>query len=211
MKKCPSVRVALLATHPIQYQVAWFCKLASLPELEVKVFFGMIPDAAQQGVGFDVSFDWDIPLLEGYPWVVLENVSSKPDLDRFSGCKTPEIYNTLKNWRPNVVILTGWHSLMLIQALWACLRLRVPIIVRGDSNSIRSRTIATQTGHRILMKAFDHFLAVGISNREFYERAGVSRYRIFDCPHFVDNERFSTSAAKLKPMRDQLRSKWQNF
>lgn len=209
MEDRPPIRVALLATHPIQYQIPWFCRLALLPELDIKVFFGTIPDATQQGVGFDVRFQWDIPMLEGYAWATLENVSSRPSLSRFTGCNTPGIYDTLRGWRPNVVILTGWHSLMMVQAAWACMRLRIPTIVRGESNALRPRPVLKRAGHRLLMKTFGHFLAIGEANRNFYIQAGVSPDRIFDSPYFVDNERFLTISAELRSKRAELRAKWQ--
>jgi glycosyltransferase involved in cell wall biosynthesis len=202
-------RVALLATHPIQYQIPWFCRLAASPELDLKVFFGLVPDAAQQGVGFDISFSWDIPLLEGYAWSALKNVSNRPSLGSFTGCNTPEIYRELRSWCPHVVILTGWHSLMMFQGLWACKRLRIKAVVRGESNALRSRPWFVRVGHRLLMKGYTSFLAVGEANRVFYEQAGVSANRIFDCPYFVDNDRFVASAAELNRRRSQLRSRWQ--
>ena len=203
-----SVRVAFVATHPIQYHVPWFRCLAGVPDIDAKVFYGVIPDAGQQGVGFDVPFNWDIPLLDGYHWVQLENTARKPDLGRFSGCNTPSIYGALREWRPDVVILTGWHSLMLVQAIWACRRLRLPIIIRGESNTLRERSWHKRLGHRMLMKVFDDFLSIGKSNRAFYERAGVSPDRIHDSPYFVDNDRFTRAAKELAPKRAELRTRW---
>jgi glycosyltransferase involved in cell wall biosynthesis len=51
----------------------------------------MVPDARQQGAGFGVEFQWDVPLLEGYRYVVLENVSRRPGVTHFLGCDTPSI------------------------------------------------------------------------------------------------------------------------
>lgn len=209
MKDAQPKRVALFATHPIQYQVPWFRRLAACPGLDFQVFFGMIPDAGQQGVGFDLAFEWDIPLLEGYPWMVLENASSNPGLGTFGGCSTPGVGGVLRDWRPDVAILTGWHSQMMLQALWACLRLRIPRLVRGESNAILPRQWLKRTGHRMLLKRFDAVLAIGKANRSFYEMANVPAERIFDCPYFVDNERFSASAAQHRPNRAELRAKWQ--
>ena len=60
------IRLAIVTTHPIQYQVPWFRALAANPSVDLTVFFALLPDARQQGDGFGVSFEWDIPLLEGY-------------------------------------------------------------------------------------------------------------------------------------------------
>ena len=40
------------------------------------MLFCHLPDAKQQGDGFGVEFEWDVPLMEGYQYVVLENVAA---------------------------------------------------------------------------------------------------------------------------------------
>ena len=133
--------MALLATHPIQYQVPWYQALSAEPGIALKVFFGQIPDATQQGVGFGVDFQWDIPLLEGYESEVLTNVAQPPSLGTFGGSDTPDVGLRLREWEPDVAILTGWQSKMLVQAWWACVRLGIPRIVRGESNTMLRRPL----------------------------------------------------------------------
>ena len=202
------VRLALFATHPIQYQVPWFKALAARPELELKVFFGMLPDGLQQGVGFGIQFQWDIPLLEGYASEVLENVAEKPTLGAFAGCDTPMVSGRLRQWRPDVAIVTGWQSKMLVQAWWACVRLGIPRIVRGESNTMRHRALPKRVLHRAWLRGFDRFLAIGKANREFYVAAGIPESRIHPCPYFVDNRRFASSADASRQRRTELRKAW---
>jgi glycosyltransferase involved in cell wall biosynthesis len=202
------IRVALFATHPIQYHVPWFQKLSARPELEFKVFFGFEPDAVQQGVGFGVGFHWDIPLRDGYASEMLTNVSKGPSLGVFAGCDTPRVGESLRTWAPDAAILTGWHSKMLIQAWWAAVRLRVPRILRGESNAIRRREAWKRAGHRFWLHGFHEFLAIGKANHEFYRQAGIPDQRIHDCPYFVDNKRFSASAQALHERRGELRREW---
>ncbi len=202
------VRVAIFATHPIQNQVPWFRGLAARPELDVKVYFGMVPTAVQQGVGFGVGFRWDVPLLEGYASELLRNEARHPSLGAFDGCDTPGIARTLRAWKPDVGILTGWHSKMLVQAWWACVRLGVPRIVRGESNAMRNRAPWKRLLHRLWLRGFDRFLAIGKGNREFYRQAGVPAARIHDCPYIVDNQRFVAASAAVLGERAQLRRDW---
>jgi glycosyltransferase involved in cell wall biosynthesis len=203
-----SVRVALFATHPIQYQAPWFQALAAQPNLALKVFFGTVPDAAQQGVGFGVDFHWDIPLLEGYESEILQNVAKRPSLGAFTGCDTPQVFRRLRYWQPDLAILTGWQSKMLLQAWWACVRLGVPRIVRGESSALASRPAWKRALHRGWLRGFDQFLAIGEANRNFYRGAGIPNVRLHACPYFVDNQRFSTAADALRERRGALRRDW---
>ena len=202
------VRVALFATHPIQYQVPWFQALAQRPELALKVFFGQVPDAIQQGVGFDVGFHWDIPMMEGYVSEVLENVAKRPALGGGAGCDTPHVARTLRHWKPDVAILTGWQSKMLVQAWWACVRLGVPRIMRGESTAMSRRSAWKHAAHRVWLRGFDRFLAIGKANRDFYLQAGIPEVRIHRCPYFIDNKRFAATAGRLRERRSELRGKW---
>ena len=202
------MRVALFATHPIQYQVPWFRELAARPEIELKVFYGMIPDPAQQGVGFGVRFRWDVPMFEGYEHEILHNVARRPSLATFAGCDTPGVFRALRVWKPDVAILTGWHSKMLVQAGWACVRLGVPRVVRGESSALARRPRWKRTLHRIWLHGFDGFLAIGEANRDFYLEAGIPAARIHRCPYVVDNSRFAAAADGLRARRAELRRRW---
>jgi glycosyltransferase involved in cell wall biosynthesis len=208
MERSGRPRVAVFATHPIQYQVPWFQALAVRPDLELKVFFGMVPDATQQGVGFGVPFRWDVPLLEGYPSEVLPNRAARPSLGTFDGCDTPQVAGPLRAFAPDVAVLTGWHSKMLLQAWWACVRSGVPRIVRGESNAMPRRAAWKRALHRVWLRSFDRFLAIGKSNREFYRRAGIPDGRIHACPYFVDNGRFAAASDALRDRRTDLRRRW---
>ena len=70
-------KVLIVATHPIQYQVPWFQALALRNDISLNVLFLSILDAQQQGVGFGISFEWDVPLLDGYNWKVAKDYLRK--------------------------------------------------------------------------------------------------------------------------------------
>ena len=59
------MRLAIVATHPVQYQVPWYRALAAEPDLDLTVYSALLPTPAQQGVGFGMEFAWDVPLLDG--------------------------------------------------------------------------------------------------------------------------------------------------
>jgi len=201
------MRVAVVSTHPIQYHTPWFREL-SRQNLELKVYYALLPDERQQGVGFGEAFAWDIPLLDGYEWELIPNKKPAPNLQGFFGSSTPEIHKILAKAKPDALIITGWQSLPLLQALWAANRLEIPRIVRGDSNALRSRPRLVRGLHRFLLSRFDAFLATGKLNREFYVQYGVENEHIFSSRHFVDNKRFAEQHQREMGTRQTLRAAW---
>lgn len=202
------MKVAVITTHPIQYQVPWFQALARLPGTTLKVYFALLPDSEQQGTGFNVPFAWDIPMLADYDWEALPNTARRPRLEGFFSSSTPSIRAVLASNRPDVAILTGWNALPLVQALWACMVLKIPRIIRGESNAKRARPFWVRLLHRALMARYDACLAIGAANRDFYLGCGVDPSRIFPCRYFVENRRIRDQFEAALPERASLRARW---
>jgi glycosyltransferase involved in cell wall biosynthesis len=199
------MRIAVVTTHPIQNQVPWIRGLAAAPDRSVRVFFGMIPDPAQQGEGFGLPFRWDVPLLDGYAWEVVPNRARRPAPGRFLGIDAPGIESALAGFAPDAAVLCGWHSRFLWQAKRACRRLRVPALVRGDSNALRRRPLWKRWVHARHLRGYAAVLAVGASNAAFYREMGVPASRIRFAPHCVDSAPLLASVPADAARRAQAR------
>jgi glycosyltransferase involved in cell wall biosynthesis len=200
------LRVGLLATHPIQYQVPWFQALARQDELDLTVFYCLLPTPEQQGVEFGLSFTWDLPLLSGYRYERLENVARVPSTQTFSGCDTPTLGARLRTAGIEALIVNGWQVKSCLQGLRACRRRGLPCLVRGDSNALRARPWPLRLAHRLLLRQYAACLSVGQANAAFYRANGVPEERLFFAPHCVDNARFEAQAAALTPQRADVRA-----
>jgi glycosyltransferase involved in cell wall biosynthesis len=176
--------------------------------MRLKVYYGLLPNLRQQGVGFGVPFEWDIPMFDGYDWEILPNAAVTPSLDGFFKSRVRGVERILAKEKPDVAILTGWHALPLLQALRAAVAMNIPRLVRGDSNTMRPRPWWLRRAHRSFLSFYDAFLAVGESNRAFYLQNGVPPEKIFSCPHFVENQRFVTQFELIRGDRNALRSHW---
>lgn len=201
------MRVALATTHPIQYQVPWFRALAEQPEIELEVGFAVVPDAAAQGVGFGVPFEWDVPLLDGYRWIELERARGRPELSRFGGLRLRRPRRWLAKGF-DAVVVTGWNSRALLQVALAARRLGLPVVARGDSRGGLRRPLHIRLGHRLLLRLYRAFLVVGRRNSDFYKGYGVRPESLFPCPHFVDNARFERESSEARLQRAELRQRW---
>ncbi|MEZ6131840.1 MAG: glycosyltransferase family 4 protein [Planctomycetaceae bacterium] len=202
------LRVAFVTSHPIQYQVPVFRHLARRDDLDFQVLFAMLPDAATQGAGFGVEFEWDIPLLEGYEYSVLKNVSKNPGVTHFGGCDTPGLLDELRQRKIDVVVVNGWVVKTCVQALTACRRLKIPCIVRGEANNLRKRPWWKCLLQRQLVRRYDAVLPIGTANRDFYRSHGVSESQMFDARYCIENSRFAKAAVVARPQRKPLRAAW---
>ena len=142
------MRLGIVASHPVQYQVPWYRALTAVPDVELTVYYALIPTPEQQGVGFGVDFAWDVPLLDGYRWIALENSARAPSLDGFLASRTPGVRRVFERDRPDAVVVSGWQSLPFLQALRACESLGIPCLVRGESSGLRRRPWWTRASSR---------------------------------------------------------------
>ncbi len=201
------INLAIIATHPIQYQAPWFRALSEITKIQLKVYYIAIPDDRQQGQGFNHAFKWDIPLLDGYRWSILKS-SRNNKSSRFFINGIHRSGEHLRQDEIDMCLITGWQSFGLLQALFSCKKQGIQTLIRGDSNSIRIRPFWKKLLHRVLLKQYDAFLAVGKENKRFYLENGVDPTRIFWCPHFVDNKRFMDQAKQGKDKRSEIRKNW---
>lgn len=199
------LRLAIVTTHPIQYQVPWFQELARRKEVELTVLYGFLPPPAQQGAGFGVAFEWDIPLLEGYRHRVMRN-RARPAAKGLFRCDTPEVATLVAEF--DVVVVHGWAVKTCLQALWGCRRHGVPCVIHGEATLFKKRPWVVRVLHRVILRQYAAALAVGRANRDFYLANGVPAGRVFLAPYAVDNPRFARAAEGLRGERADLRRAW---
>lgn len=202
-------KLGILASHPIQYQAPLFRELAQRCDLHVYFAHRQTPQA-QAAAGFGVAFEWDVDLLSGYAHTFLTNVSSRPDTGSFRGCDTPAIAGEIKAGRFDVFLVMGWHLKCFWQAIRACQRQGVPVMVRGDSQLGTPRSRLKQAVKAVLypwvIRQFDACLYVGQRNREYLAHYGAQADRLFFAPHCVDTQVFASAAAAVD--REAVRAGW---
>ncbi len=196
-----TVRIGYLVSHPIQYYAPLFRELAR--HCDLTVFYAHRQTAAGQAdAGFGVAFDWDVDLLSGYESRFLDNVARQPSTDRYFGCDTPGIAAEIERGRFDAFVVPGWALRTYWQAVQACRRLGVPVLVRGDSQLGSQRRRAVRLAKSVLfpwlLRRFDGFLYVGQRNRAYLEHYGVPADRLFFSPHCVDNDAFARASAEAR-------------
>lgn len=203
-------RLVLLSTHPIQYHGHWFRALAERPEIDLTVIYCHPSTPANQArAGFGVEFDWDIPLLDGYRYTFL---GTRNENSRGSGAPSAQgMEPLLAREKPDVVMINGWHYRAAWQAIFACWRMRIPVMVRGDSQLISPRGALKRRlkypVYRSFIPRFDACLAVGARSREYYLHYGARPERVFHVPHAVQDDLFPRGG-EAQARRVALRQQW---
>ena len=206
-------KIAVVTSHPIQYQTPWFRAMAARSDLELEVLFcHRATPSDQANAGFGVAFDWDIPLTEGYRHRFLRNAAARPSLGAFFGLDTPEIRGIIAGGGYDAVIVNGWHYKSAWQAIRACWASKTPVMMRGDSllHSPRHplKRLLKSPLYRWFVPKFDACLAVGKWSADYFLNYGALRERIFLVPHVVDEGRFLEACSRLHPRRAELRRTW---
>ena len=196
-------RLAIVVSHPIQYYVPLYRRMACRDDLEIKVFFTWhAGQAAVPDHGFRQLVTWDIPLTQGYAYELVQNSAADPGTHHFLGLRNPSLVEQVVKWRPDAVHITGWAWLSHLLALRAFRLQGVPTLFRGDSHLLDSsrRGLPWWFKRAALERVFSwptSFLYVGAANRAYYEAFGVEPNRLHHCPHSIDVARFSEPADAL--------------
>jgi glycosyltransferase involved in cell wall biosynthesis len=194
-------RIGFLLSHPIQYYAPIFRELAT--RCDLTVLFAHRQTAEQQaGAGFGMAFDWDVDLLSGYESRFLVNVARQPSTDRFGGCDTPGVADEIGRGKFDAFVVPGWGLRSYLQAAQACRRVRVPVLVRGDSQLGGQRHLAVRLAKAVgfphLLRRFDGFLYVGQRHREYLLHYRAPAQRMFFSPHCVDNDAFAAASTAAR-------------
>lgn len=190
------MRLAIISTHPIQYNAPFFKALSGVPGTQVMVFYTW--EQSQFDPIFDPGFNsvkkWDIPLLEGYDYVFLKNIAKKPGSHHFWGINNPTAINEISEWKPDALLVYGWSFYTHLKLLFH-FKKKVPVYFRGDSILLNEVPGIKKNLRRIFLRfiyrKIDIALYVGIHNKNYFLVHGLKTAQLFFLPHVIDNERFA--------------------
>ena len=207
-------RVAIVTSHPIQYQGPLFRALANHPEVDLTVFFccdhGQTPTFDRE---FKTTFAWSRPVTDGFRHEFLPSIHPRPGPYSFLQLINPGLWNRLHRRNFDVLVLLGWGFASCWIALAAARAHGLRVLLRAesglDSYQPRSftRSLARTGVLSLLFDNVDAFLSIGTHNEDLYRSFGIPSSRIFLTPYAVDNAYFSNQAARVAPHRAELRRK----
>jgi len=193
-------KLAIVTTHPIQYNAPWFQLLAQRKNISIKVFYTWSQSKTSvTDATFGKEISWDIPLLEGYDYEFIENTAKDPGVHHFFGINCPQLIDHISDYKPDTVLVFGWNFKSHLKVL-RHFKKKIPVWFRGDS-TLLDETSGIKTNLRrivlsLVYKYVDKALYVGTANKAYFLKHGLTEKQLAYVPHAIDNERFGDNKEK---------------
>jgi len=202
-------KLAIVSTHPIQYNAPLFRLLSERKKILVRVFYTWEKDAEKFDEGFGKSFKWDIPLLDGYEHEFVSNNGNHSK--GFWDVNNPTLVREIEKWKADAVLVYGWNYRSHLRAM-RHFKGKIKVFFRGDSTLLGEQTGIKQLLRRIFLKwIYSHVdvaLYVGKNNKDYFLKHGLRENQLVFAPHAIDNARFieenSSHASYKSELLNQL-------
>lgn len=201
-------KLAIVITHPIQYYAPWFKLLAMRGHVKLKVFYtwSQTSDTVKDKT-FGREIKWDIPLLDGYEYEFIENVSKEPGSHHFFGIDCPELISKLKEYHPDAMLFFGWNFKSHLRAMRHFYG-KTPVWFRGDSTLLNETGgLKTRLRRLVLKKVYqyiDKAFYVGQENKAYFKKHGLKESQLIKASHAIDNSRFDDDTQKKYEIKAEV-------
>ena len=196
-------KLAIITSHPIQYYAPWFSYINQNTNLALKVFylwnFGIAETVDRD---FKQAVKWDIPLLEGYDYEFVDNISKNPGTQNIRGLNNPDLLLKVTRYNPDAVMLIGYNYLSFYRLIFQWNTKKAPLIFRGDSHILKRRKSWKENiRHKIISLIYSRFSAclyAGKANFDYFTYHGLKPNQLYFAPHAIDNSRFIEAASTAR-------------
>jgi glycosyltransferase involved in cell wall biosynthesis len=190
-------KLLVLQTHPIQYYAPIYQTLVQRDKIDVVVIY--LTDAGAKthfDPGFNREVKWDIDLLAGYRYRVLQpdsSLNNRSFWKKYDTILTKLISEEVPDW----ILLYGYSSRMNWVTWWHAQKHGIKLLYTSDSNG---RIEATKSKlHAYIkksivsrfFKSINYFLSPSDANREYLIRYGAPQAKIIWSPFAIEVTRFN--------------------
>jgi glycosyltransferase involved in cell wall biosynthesis len=191
------MRLAIINTHPIQYYAPVFKLLHQQPNISIKVFYTYGENSTNKyDPGFNRNINWDIPLLDGYPYEFIKNTAKDTGTHTFKGIINPDLIDKINAYKPNAILIYGWAHQSHLKAI-CHFKNKIPVYFRGDSTLLDKKTGVKNFIKYLFLKwvyrHVDYALYTGTNNMAYFKKYGLNEQQLKFVPHSIDNDRFTIS------------------
>lgn len=179
------MKLAIISTHPIQYNAPFFRLLNEHQEIGLVVYYTQPTESVRFDPDFKRQVEWDVDLKSGY-------IFKQHDATTRSG-KAKLLFDITES-NHDAVLIYGWNfpgHLFIMRKLKG----RIPIWFRGDSHLLDPMP-RWRRWIRIMILSWvyrnvDHCFSVGTHNEAYFQACGIPSNQISRAPHAVDNAWFA--------------------
>lgn len=190
-------KLAIVTTHPIQYNAPLFSLINNRGITDIRVFYtwGQSKEGILYDPGFKKIFQWDIPLMEGYDYEFIQNISPKAGTKSFFGIINKNLVKRIQLYNPDAILVYGWSFVSHLHILMH-FKGKVKLLFRGDSTLLNegSSFLIKKFIRRFFLKwvykHISHALYVGSANKEYFLKHGLKNNQLHFAPHAIDIRRF---------------------
>lgn len=196
-------KLAIITTHPIQYNAPFFKMLHDRGNVDVKVFYTWSQTETEKKFdpGFDMEVAWDIPLLEGYNYSFSKNISKKPGSAHFFGIDNPNLVKEITDFSPKAILVYGWSFKSHLKVMFHFAN-KIPVLFRGDSTLLDEQKGIKTVLRRLWLKFVYNKIVFGMyagsANKSYFLAHGLKEEKLVFMPHAIDNIRFSKNEENIK-------------
>ncbi|SRR5579883_283823 len=207
-------KVLIIASHPVQYSAPLFQLMAQHPNLEILVAYCSL-QGAEAGLDseFGIEVKWDIPLLDGYPWIQIPNQSFNPGLHSFFGLINLNLWKKIRTGEFDAVVAYTGYAYATFWIVAAAAKTSGTTLLFGtDAHELSPRDGSTW---KALLKKLvlpgifglaDTVIVPSSGGVKFINSLGISEERIQLTPYVVNNEWWIAQARQVN--RTIVRQGW---
>jgi glycosyltransferase involved in cell wall biosynthesis len=205
-------KVLFVCGHPVQYMSPLLRRMAQHPRLDISTVYCRLRGATA-GVDpeFGAKIQWDIPLLDGYPWVEIPNKGT--DSEGFWGLYNPGLWKFVRVGNFDAVFcLTGYIRASFWITFFASKLSRSAFIFGTDATTLtpldRRMWKRPVKGFvwPLLYRLASQVIAPSTGTHDLLRSLGITEEQIALIPYVVDNDWWHARSAEIN--RDAVRAAW---
>jgi glycosyltransferase involved in cell wall biosynthesis len=214
VSKNQKYRVLVVSANPVQYAVPVYRLMAQDPTIDLLVAYCSL-QGAERGLdpGFGIDVAWDIPLLNGYPWLHVPNKSPNPGLERSWGLINPDLYTLIRSRHFDAVFVSVAYTFVSFWIAVASAKLMGSALLL--STAIHDYSSRDQQSWKWPVKVWfwprlfsmaDVMIATASGGANLLRSMGIPSDRIVLAPHTIDYDLWVRQAQQVD--LSSVRAQW---
>jgi glycosyltransferase involved in cell wall biosynthesis len=206
------LRVLAVATHPVQYQVPLFRRMAAREDLELRVAYCTLRGAeAAHDPEFGAIVKWDVPLLDGYSWIHVPNRGS--GAESFLGLRNTGLWKLIREGKFDAVLCYASYVRATFWIAYFAAKFSGAAFLFGADTTTLTPLDGRMWKRRVkrmvwplLFRLADQVIVPSSGSQELMRSLGLPEERVTLTPYVVDNDWWLAQSARVD--RAAMRASW---